>query len=273
MARFGLIGGPDLMHEVRTMLFASDGAAPARAKDALKLEHPSVRSQHSCEAIAAGLGFRTYNGLCTALKAAVADWDPVPNISGTISRRIDDDAFRVRIQTLCGIDIPPGAFLEAVLRTCPAMVCGEDVHERILVGIADGLSANYYRKILGSRYEPSVGAFEFIRFSHDPDCPVTWNNGVATHVVFHNTGLKLLSARILPEPKSNTQICVDDRDTLLLYRREIAAMSRLAREVETAIAGDLTRLPGCGQVFEMSWGKRYVVDVEAPCCEAKRRAK
>jgi hypothetical protein len=272
--RFGLIGDPDPMHEVRTMLFAANVDAPGKIKDALKPAHPAIRSQHSCEAIAAGLGFRTYNGLRAALDAAVADWDPVPNVPGTVCCHIDGGAFRERIQTLAGIDVPSGAFLEAILRACPAMACGENVHERLLVAIAEGLAANYFRRLLGSRYVPISAAFEFVRFAHDPDCPVSWNNGVATNVLFHNTGNRLFPAFKLPSGEDGFRFLFHDRDTVLpLYWREIAAMSHLAREAEQAIAGDLARLPGCGRLFEMTWARPIVIDAEAACCEVKLRAK
>jgi hypothetical protein len=273
MTRFGLIGDPDPMHEVRAMLFASNGDAPCKIKDALKLEHPSIRSQHSDEAIAAGLGFRTHNGLPAALDTAAAAREPAPNIPGTVCHRIDGDVFRRRTQTLAGIDLPPGTFLEAILRACPATACGEDAHERILVAIADGVSANCIRRILGSRYHLSAGVVEFVRFHHDPDCPVTWNNGIAANLVFYNTGNKTFSLVFVPYNKCTNRIRVDDKDILLpLYRREIAAMSRLARKAKHAIASDLSQLPDCGRLLEASWGTRYAVEVEMPCCQVKRRA-
>ncbi|PPQ28123.1 hypothetical protein [Rhodopila globiformis] len=255
------------------MLSAFDADLAGKIKDVLKLEHPSIRSQHSDEAIAAGLGFRTYNGLRAALDTAAVACDPVPNIPGTVCRRIDDDAFRRRVQTLAGIDLPPGAFLEAVLRACPAVACGEDAHERMLVAIAHGVSANYIRRILGGRYHPVIGVIEFIRFHHDADCPVSWNNGVAANLVFHNTDNKLFSPISGSSEKHVNQMRIDDKDLLLpLYRRELAAMSRLAREAAHAIAGDLSRLPECGRLLETSWGTRYAVEVAMPCCDVKRRA-
>jgi len=274
MTRFGPIGDPNPMHEVRTMLLAADANAPGKIKDALNLAHPTIRSQHSCEAIAAGLGFRTYNGLLAALDAAKTGWDPVPNIPGTVFRHIDDTAFRGRIQTLAEVDIQPGAFLEAVLRTCPDTACGEDTHERLLVAIADGLAANFLRRVMGSRFEPGRAMFEFVGFAHDPDCPVTWNNGVAANVLFREFGKTVITAGELPSAQNGLRFGFRDRDTILpLYRQEIAAMSCLARDVERAIAGDLTGLPVHGRLFEMLWSRPVAVDAQAPCCDVKLRSR
>jgi hypothetical protein len=150
------------------------------------------------------------------------------------------------------------------------MACGEDVHERLLVAIAHGLAANFFRRLLGSRYVPGSGTLEFVRFEHDRDCPLTWNNGVATNVQFLGIGNRPSPGSGTPDAKHGVRFCFHDSETVLpLCRCELAAMSSLACEAERAIAGDLTKLSGCGHLFETTWSRRLAIDIEAPRREIK----